>query len=66
MDQAARVAFVHAQVVCAQAKIEGMRAANAAAMWALQAPPYSQEDFEKVPDEFLLGHNTVIEYLREG
>lgn len=63
MDHAARVAFVAAQTVCAQAKLMGMAAANA------QTPndqPYTYDDFMAVPDEFQIGWNTVIAYLRDG
>jgi len=63
MDQAARVAFVMAQTVCAMAELEAMKAANA------QHPndqPYTEDAFRAVPDNFQIGWNSVIGYLREG
>lgn len=61
MDHAARVAFIQAQVVCAQAELLGMAAANS------QYPedqPYTKEDFDAVPVKYGIHHNAVIEYLR--
>ena len=66
MDLASRVAFVHAQVVCAQAELLAMQAANAARLEQGHSPAYDEEAFRAVPDQFLVGHNAVIEYLREG
>mgnify|MGYP007083499317 CR=1 FL=1 len=64
MDQAARVAFIHAQTVCAMAKIEGMKAENLARLAAGNSLAYRERDFLAVPDQYLIGHNAVIEYLR--
>ncbi|TXH51310.1 MAG: hypothetical protein E6Q97_18625 [Desulfurellales bacterium] len=64
MDQQARAAFVIAQAACASAKIASMVTANSAAMIANQPMPHSADDFLAVPDQFLIGHNAVIEYLR--
>lgn len=66
MDHAARVVFVQAQTVCAMAELEAMKAANAEAARCNQLPTYSPSDFRQVPDNFQIGWNSVIEYLREG
>ena len=66
MDQAARVAFVQAQTVCAMARLEEMKAANRLDEMAGRNATYSPADFAAVPDSFLIGHNAVIDYLREG
>jgi hypothetical protein len=64
MDHAARVAFVMAQTVCAQAELAAMHAANLARAEQGHSPAYGEDAFRAVPDQFLIGHNAVIEYLR--
>lgn len=67
MDQAARVAFIQAQVVCALAEIEGMKAENAHyALCNGGAVKYGEEAFNSVPVRYGLDHNSVILYLRDG
>lgn len=64
MDQQARSAFVIAQAACAHAALAAMTEANLAARAAGDTPPYAPEAFSSVPDQYLIGHNAVIEYLR--
>jgi hypothetical protein len=64
MDQAARVAYINAMVVCALAKIEGMKAENAHRLSNGSGISYGEEAFEAVPNEFGIHHNAVISYLR--
>lgn len=64
MDQAARVAFIQAQTVCALAEIEGMKAENWERHLNGLALAYGVEDFLKVPERYGISHNQVIEYLR--
>lgn len=66
MDQAARIAYVQAQTICALAEIEGMRAANAIAMWNLQPPPHDKAAFDEVPGKYQLHHNQVVSFLAYG
>lgn len=65
MDHAARVAFVQAQCVCAQARIEGMKAENQHRLSLGHSIAYDAEAFFAVESEFMIGHNAVIEYLRD-
>ncbi len=66
MDHAARVAFVQSQCVCAQAKLAAMLAQNDLDRFFNRPMTYQPHDIEAVPDEFGLGHNTVVSYLMEG
>jgi hypothetical protein len=66
MDHDARVAFVQAQTVCAQAELFAMVAHNQAALHEGKPPFFNKDDFMAVPDRYQIGWNTVIEYLRDG
>lgn len=66
MDSTARAAFVIAQAACAHARLAAMSEENAADRAAGRDVRYNSRDFEAVSDEFLIGHNAVISYLREG
>ena len=66
MDQAARVAFVYSQTVCALAKIEAMKAENRMRELNGQALAYGEQAFLSVPDEYQIGWNSVVSYLRDG
>lgn len=66
MNHASRVAFVHAQCVCAMAEMEAMKAANRAREEQGHSHAYGEEAFRAIQNEFMIGHNAVIEYLREG
>lgn len=67
MNLEAKIAFVHAQTICALAKIEGMKAANLEFVRAeLEGPlPYGELDFQDVSGEFQIAWNSVLEYLRD-
>lgn len=62
--EAKRCAFIHAQVACALAEIAGMQATNAALAMQGAPPVYNYQDFFAIPDRYMIGHNAVIEYLR--
>ena len=64
MDHAARCAFIYAQSVCCLARIEAMKAENQERFTVGKSPAYGFDAFEKVPQEFGISHNQVIEYLR--
>lgn len=66
MNHAARVAFIHAQCVCALARIEGMKAENQHRLSLGHSIAYDEGAFAAVETEYMIGHNAVIEYLREG
>lgn len=57
-------AFIQSQTACAMAEIEAMKAENT--MRALQdfSPAYNETSFRAVPDEFGIGHNSVVEIFR--
>lgn len=63
MDHDARVAFVHAQTVCAMAALMGMQASNTDAILRGEPTPYNEGDFQSVPDQYGIGHNAVVTYL---
>lgn len=60
MDMNARAAFVVAQAACMNAELEAMKAEN-----LIRPNAFSPSDFRALPDQFLVGHNAVIEYLRD-
>ena len=64
MTEAARVAFIMSQVVCAQAEIEGMIAENKWRETNGDSLAYGEEAFFGVPKKYGLEHNEVISYLR--
>jgi hypothetical protein len=66
MDHAARCAFVHAQVACMMAELEAMKVANLVAQSVgATVMPYGAEAFRHLPDNYNLGWNTLMEYLRD-
>jgi hypothetical protein len=64
MDPLARCAFVQAQVACAMAEIAAMQAANQDQISIGQRITYDEAAFFAVQDKYLIGHNAVIDYLR--
>jgi hypothetical protein len=64
MDIQARAAFIVAQSACCQARLAAMTEQNTADRAAGLPASYQPHDFENVPDQFQLGWNAVIEYLR--
>ena len=64
MNEEQRIVFIQSQIVCANAKIEGMKAENEVNLNMGLPPDFVQADFENVPVEFGLTHNQVIEFLR--
>lgn len=66
MNHAARVAFIHAQCVCAMAEMEAMKAANRAREEQGHSHAYGEDAFRELESQFMIGHNAVTEYLREG
>ena len=65
MDHASRIAFINAQVVCALAEIEGMKAENKERERNGLALAYGEKDFQDVQLRFMISHNAVIDYLRK-
>lgn len=67
MDTMARAAFINAQAACMHAKALAMQTNNQMAQATGVPPrewPHQPPEFESLPDQFHLGWNTVIEYLR--
>lgn len=60
-----RVAFINAQAVCAQAELQALYWENILAMRQGKEPPNGPEKFRAIDGQFMIGHNTVIEYLRD-
>lgn len=61
MTDGQKAAFVFAQSVSALAKIEGMRAENMVRTNQGRDPIYRAQEFERVPEEYGLGHNAILE-----
>ena len=64
MNEAQRIAFFSAQIVCAQAEIESMKAANVAREAQGYAQAYGEEAFREVVNKYGLGHNDAITFLK--
>lgn len=63
MTDEMKVAFIMAQVVCAMAAIEAMKAANIERMGRGEALAYNELAFRNIENEYFIGHNTVIGYF---
>lgn len=63
-EQAA--AFIQAQTVCAAAEIAAMQAANRAREEQGHSHAYGEDAFRDVPNEFGIGHNSVLELFRSA
>jgi hypothetical protein len=57
-EQAA--AFVQSQTACALSEIEAMKAENRLAVVQHYTAPYNEAAFRAVPDQFGIGHNSVL------
>jgi hypothetical protein len=66
MNNEARCAFVQAQVACAMAEIAAMQARNQQLADEGVGPHFTYDHFMEVQNKYLIGHNAVIEYLRDG
>jgi len=64
MSPEARIAFVLAQVACANADIAGMQAENQHRLSLGHTIAHDHAAFLAVQDRYMIGHNAVIEYLR--
>jgi hypothetical protein len=64
LDTQSRCAFIIAQAACASATIAAMQAANQERLASGHTIAYDEAAFLAVPDQFLIGHNAVIDYLR--
>lgn len=65
MDIQARAAFIVAQAACANAEIAAMQAENQQRAAIGASPAYTEDQFRAVPDQYQIGWNAVIEYLRD-
>jgi hypothetical protein len=61
----ARAAFIHAQAACATAEIAAMQAANQQRAAEGNSPAYGEDAFMAVQSRYMIGHNDVIDYLRD-
>lgn len=60
-----RVAYINAQIVCAQIEAMGMVAENKFREYNGLPVAYKDEDFSSLINKYGIRHNAVIEYLRE-
>ena len=66
MDDAARAAYVVSQAACANARVAAMQAENQRDAHLGRSPTFGLGDFMGVESEYMISHNSVIEYLRAG
>ena len=60
-----RAAFINAQAACAMAEIQGMVAENQHRLSLGLSIAYDYDAFMAVQERYMIGHNAVIEYLRD-
>lgn len=60
-----RSAFIVAQAACAMAELEAMKIENCIRLSENLAPAYGPEAFRDLERHYMIGHNDVIEYLRD-
>ena len=58
-----KAAFVNAQAACALAEIAAMQAANQHRLSLGQSIAYDEDAFIAVQNNYLIGHNAVIEFM---
>jgi hypothetical protein len=66
VDEQSRAAFVIAQAACANAEIAAMQAENQQRLSEGLSIAYGADAFRAVESTYLIGHNAVITYLRDG
>ncbi len=66
MNQEQAIAYLMAQVVCAQAEIEGMKAMNRERESQGYALAYDKEAFFNVPNKYGIHHNAVLDLFRDS
>jgi hypothetical protein len=59
-----RAAFLMSQVACMQATLAGMQARNMADRAAGRPVTHQPHEFDALPDQYGLGHNSAITYLQ--
>jgi hypothetical protein len=64
VDQASKAAFIIAQAACATAEIAAMQAENQIRLSQGLSVAYDHANFMAVIDNYYIGHNAVIGYLR--
>lgn len=65
MDTTAKAAFIIAQSACLQARLAMMQQHNLLDKEAGRNYTFQPHDFEAAVDEFGLGHNAVLMFLRD-
>lgn len=65
MTPEGKAAFIMAQAACAMARIAGMQAENQHRVACGGSIAYGEEAFAQVEAEYMIGHNAVIDYLRD-
>lgn len=65
MDIVAKAAFITSQCACLQGKLLAMQEQNIADRAAGRFPTFQPIDFELAPEQFGLGHNDVVTFLRD-
>lgn len=60
MTDEQKAAYVFAQAVAAQIRLEGMKAQNILCIQMGQPPLYGEEEFNDLVKEFTIGHNDIL------
>lgn len=65
MNETQRSAYIIAQAACMNAEVAAMQAENMRRQQEDLDITYIEEDFRRLIDKYGLGHNTVIQFLRD-
>lgn len=60
-----KAAYIQAQAVAAMAEIQMMLAANKVREQCGLSLAYGEEDFAKIEERYVIGHNAVIDFFRD-
>ena len=58
-----KIAFINSQVACALITLEGMKAMNREREMRGESLAYGEHAFFDLRNEFIISHNSVLEYL---
>ncbi len=65
MTEEQKAAYIHAQAVCAQLEMEGMLVANRACEMFSRPHEFGRDDFMKVMEKYVIGHNDVVGFFHD-
>lgn len=65
MTEGQKVAYINAQILCAQAELAGMIAANQERLNEDLSLAYTEENFDALGEKYGLHHNEILSFFME-